>query len=377
MTQIMGAGVDPHLYKATRDDVQTIMQGDIVFYAGLMLEGKMADTLIKVARNKPVIAVTERIDESQLLEPEDFAGHYDPHVWMDVAAWSNCVDVVAESLSEFDPAHAQQYKANADDYKGQLCRSCTSTRLKSLASIPEDSRVLVTSHDAFNYFGRAYGLEVQGVQGLSTESEAGLQRINELVDLLVGKKVRAVFVESSVPRKNIDSLVEGASSRGHAGGRLAASCTPTRWGPTGTYEGTYIGMLDHNITLVARGLGGEAPAAGECAASCRKRNRCPCSLINGDQPFPPPPDDVPSTNRSSPLSVYDLTVAYHRKPVIWDVGFEIPARITGRCCRAQRCGEKYVAEGGDGSDSTCLGSGVGLRQALSPESASGRLRAAA
>ncbi len=260
VTQIMGAGVDPHLYKATRDDVQTIMQGDIVFYAGLMLEGKMADTLIKVARNKPVIAVTEQIDESQLLEPEDFAGHYDPHVWMDVAAWSNCVDVVANSLSEFDPDHASDYSSNAETYKAQLAE-LHQYGLRSLGSIPEESRILVTSHDAFNYFGRAYGLEVQGVQGLSTESEAGLQRINELVDLLVNKKVSAVFVESSVSRKNIDSLVEGARSRQHevvVGGELFSDAM----GRAGTYEGTYIGMLDHNITLVARGLGGEAPELG-------------------------------------------------------------------------------------------------------------------
>ncbi len=230
VTQIMGAGVDPHLYKATRDDVHTIMQGDIVFYAGLMLEGKMADTLIKMARSKPIIAVTEQIEESQLLEPEDFQGHYDPHVWMDVAAWSKCVDVVAQSLSEFDPPHAQQYKANAESFKVQLAE-LHQYGLKSLASIPQGSRVLVTSHDAFNYFGRAYGLEVQGVQGLSTESEAGLQRINALVDLLVDKKVRAVFVESSVPRKNIDSLVEGAKSKGHevvVGGELFSDAMGAR-----------------------------------------------------------------------------------------------------------------------------------------------------
>lgn len=258
--QIMGSGVDPHLYKATRDDVQTIMEGDIVFYSGLMLEGKMADTLIKVARSKPVIAVTERIDESQLLEPEDFEGHYDPHVWMDVQAWSKCVDVVAEALSEFDPAHAERYATNADTFKSELDR-LHQYGLESIASIPAESRILVTSHDAFNYFGRAYGLEVEGVQGLSTESEAGLQRVNELVDLLVDKKVRAVFVESSVPRKNIDSLAEGARARGHhvvVGGELFSDAM----GASGTYEGTYIGMLDHNITLVTRGLGGEAPERG-------------------------------------------------------------------------------------------------------------------
>lgn len=260
VTQIMGAGVDPHLYRATRDDVQMIMQGDIIFYSGLMLEGKMADTLIKEARSKPVFAVTEQIDESQLLEPEDFQGHYDPHVWMDVAAWSKCVDVVAASLSQFDPAHAEQYKANAEAYKAQLAQ-LHQYGIESLGSIPEESRILITSHDAFNYFGRAYGLNVQGVQGLSTESEAGLQRINELVDLLVDKKVRAVFVESSVPRKSIDSLVEGARSKGHQlviGGELFSDAM----GSAGSYEGTYIGMLDHNITLVTRGLGGEAPQQG-------------------------------------------------------------------------------------------------------------------
>lgn len=260
VTQIMGSGVDPHLYKATRDDVRAIMEGDVVFYSGLMLEGKMADTLIKVARNKPVIAVTERLDPSQLLEPEDFAGHDDPHVWMDVSAWMQCVTVVADTLSEFDPEHAETYRSNAADYQAQL-QVLHQYAIDSLGSIPAERRVLVTSHDAFNYFGRAYGLEVLGIQGLSTESEAGLQRINQLVDLLVERKIRAVFVESSVPRKNIDSLVEGAQAKGHdviVGGELFSDAM----GPEGTYEGTYLGMLDHNITTVARGLGGDAPERG-------------------------------------------------------------------------------------------------------------------
>ncbi len=260
VTQLMGAGVDPHLYKATRDDVQTIMQGDIVFYSGLMLEGKMTDTLIKVARNKPVVAVTEKLEPSQLLEPAEMQGHFDPHVWMDVSAWSLCIDVVADALAEFDAVHAETYRANADAYKQQL-DALQRYAVESLESVPQDRRILITSHDAFNYFGRAYGLEVLGVQGLSTESEAGLQRINQLVDLLVDRKVRAVFVESSVPRKNIDSLVEGSRSRGHEvaiGGELYSDAM----GPDGSYEGTYIGMLDHNITLVARGLGGQAPESG-------------------------------------------------------------------------------------------------------------------
>lgn len=260
VTQLMGTGVDPHLYQATRDDVQTIMNGDIVFYCGLMLEGKMSDTLIRVGRTKPVFAVTELIDEATLIEPEDFAGHYDPHVWMDVEAWSKCVAAVASALAEFDPQHAEEYASNAEEYRQQLA-DLHEYGLKSIGSIPTDSRVLITSHDAFNYFGRAYGLEVQGVQGISTESEAGLQRVNELVDLIVTRNVHAVFVESSVPRKNIDALVEGAHARGHEitiGGELFSDAM----GEAGTYEGTYLGMLDHNITLVTRALGGDAPVAG-------------------------------------------------------------------------------------------------------------------
>jgi manganese/zinc/iron transport system substrate-binding protein len=260
VTQLMGAGVDPHLYKSTRDDVQAIMSGDIVFYSGLMLEGKMIDTLVRVSRTKPVYAVTEMIEEQSLLEPEDFAGHYDPHVWMDLSAWAKCVDAVAQALSEFDPSHASEYQANAETYRKQLLELYEYGR-KSIATIPQKSRVLITSHDAFNYFGRAYGIEVQGVQGLSTESEAGLQRVNELVDLIVDKQVKAVFVESSVPRKNIEAIVSGARSRGHEvaiGGELFSDAM----GEEGTYEGTYLGMLDHNITLTARALGGEAPQKG-------------------------------------------------------------------------------------------------------------------
>ena len=258
--QIMGAGVDPHLYRATRDDVQTIMKADIVFFSGLMLEGKMVDKLIQIGRDKPVWGVTELIDEKKLLEPEEMEGHYDPHVWMDVSVWGECVDAVEKSLVDFDPDHADDYRENAKKYRKQLA-DLHEYGLKSISSIPEDGRVLITSHDAFNYFGRAYGLEVQGVQGISTDSEAGLQRINELVDSIVAQKVRAVFVESSVPRKNIESLIEGARDRGHdvrIGGELFSDAM----GKSGEYEGTYIGMLDHNLTLVTRALGGDAPAKG-------------------------------------------------------------------------------------------------------------------
>jgi manganese/zinc/iron transport system substrate-binding protein len=260
VTQLLGPGVDPHLYKATRDDVRMLSSGDIVFYSGLMLEGKMSDTLVKLAHDRPVIPVTEQIDPKELLEPEDFQGHYDPHVWMDVSVWSKCVDAVSAALAKLDPSHAADYQANAAKYQQELARLHEYGR-QAIGSVPKERRVLITSHDAFNYFGRAYGLEVQGVQGISTESEAGLQRVNALVDLIVEKKVPAVFIESSVPRKNIDALVEGARAKGHkivVGGELYSDAM----GDAETYEGTYLGMLDHNITLVARALGGEAPDKG-------------------------------------------------------------------------------------------------------------------
>jgi manganese/zinc/iron transport system substrate-binding protein len=232
-----------------------------VIYSGLMLEGKMTDLFVRIGRSKPVYAITERIDEKKdLLEPEDFEGHYDPHVWMDVSLWAKCAGEVGKILSEFDAAHAADYQKRTDSYLAQLT-SLHEYGKRALGSIPKESRVLITSHDAFNYFGRAYGLEVQGVQGISTESEAGLQRINELVDLLVKRKVKAVFVESSVPRKNIQALVDGAKSREHEvviGGELFSDAM----GAADTYEGTYVGMLDHNITTVTRALGGTAPPRG-------------------------------------------------------------------------------------------------------------------
>ena len=258
--QLMGAGVDPHLYKATRDDMQQIMAVDIVFSSGLMLEGRLQDTLQKVGEKHPVYAITSRLPTDMLLSPDGGSGHPDPHVWMDVAAWSSCADVIVDALSEHDQMHVEEFKTNAASLRQQL-QALHEYGLSSIASIPQSNRVLVTSHDAFSYFGRAYGLEVVGVQGLSTESEAGLLRINELVDLLVDRKVSAVFVESSVPRKNILALIDGAKSRGHnvkVGGELYSDAM----GAEGTYEGTYVGMLDHNITTVTHALGGTVPDRG-------------------------------------------------------------------------------------------------------------------
>jgi manganese/zinc/iron transport system substrate-binding protein len=259
-TTLMGAGVDPHLYKPTRDDVAAMMSADAIFYSGLMLEGKMSDILIKVGRSKPVFAVTEIIDEKFLLQPEEMEGHADPHVWMDPSAWAKATEAVGKSISEFDPSNATLYQKNTAEYAAK-CEELHAYGKKVLATIPESSRVLISSHDAFNYFGRAFGLKVMGVQGISTESEAGLQQINSLVDFIASNDVKAVFVESSVSPKNIEALIGGVKARGKdlkIGGELFSDAM----GEAGTYEGTYLGMLDHNITLVARALGGEAPEKG-------------------------------------------------------------------------------------------------------------------
>jgi len=261
VTGIIGTGVDPHLYKPTRNDIAALHAADAVFYNGLMLEGKMADVLVKVASaGRPVYAVTKLLDEKDLLEPVEFQGHYDPHVWMDVAAWSKAVEAVANSLSEFDPPNAAFYSSNAQRYRSELGSLQEYVR-KVIASIPKKQRVLITAHDAFNYFGRAYDIEVRGIQGISTESEAGLEDINRLVDFMVQNDVPAVFVETSVAERNVQALVEGARSRGK-NVKVGGSLFSDAMGAPGTYEGTYIGMIDHNATIIARALGGEAPPRG-------------------------------------------------------------------------------------------------------------------
>lgn len=261
VTTLMGEGVDPHLYKPTRADMATIMRAEIVFYNGLLLEGKMTDALVRAATaGRKVHAVTELLDEKDLLEPEGFQGHYDPHVWMDPVAWSKAAEVIRDKLIESDPAGAEAYRKNAAAYLEEL-RALDAYARRVLSTVPAESRVLVTAHDAFNYFGRRYGYEVVGIQGLSTESEAGVEDINRLVNLLVSRKVKAVFIETTVSDRNVQALIAGAKARGHdvkVGGALYSDAM----GAPGTYEGTYIGMIDHNVTTIARALGGEAPERG-------------------------------------------------------------------------------------------------------------------
>jgi manganese/zinc/iron transport system substrate-binding protein len=259
VTTIIGAGVDPHVYNPTRGDVTALLRSDMIFYSGLLLEGQMGDVLEKVSRKRPVIAVTERLKTDYLIH-DDTTNHNDPHVWMDVSGWIKAVDVVSAALEAFDPPNEGTYRKNASRYLEQL-QALDAYAKTAIAAIPDQQRILITAHDAFSYMGRAYGLAVMGIQGLSTESEAGLKDINRIVDMLVEKKIPAVFVETSVSDKNVKALVEGAASRGHTvviGGELFSDAM----GPPGTYEGTYIGMIDHNVTIISRALGGEPPPRG-------------------------------------------------------------------------------------------------------------------
>lgn len=255
--QLMGDGVDPHLYKPTRDDMIRLTNADIVFYNGLMLEGKMQELLARDSASQKFVAVTKDIPQQNLLGGEK---HADPHVWMDVRLWKIALSTITEELCRELPQHTDKirdrFKKLDIDFD-----ALHSYGLMAIESIPKDQRILVTSHDAFQYFGKAYGLEVQAIQGISTESEAGLQRINEVVDLIVTRKIPAVFVESSVPRDTIEAVVQGANARGHKI-EIGAELFSDALGASGTYEGTYPGMLDHNFTSVTRGLGGNAPPQG-------------------------------------------------------------------------------------------------------------------
>lgn len=260
VTSLMGTGVDPHTYRQTRSDVAAMMGADAVFWHGLFLEAQLKSFLENLAARKPVIAVAEALPEDVLVASTEYRGQPDPHVWMDPDLWSEVVNVVRNALVALDPDGSRHFDANARRYRDEIEALANYARTV-LATVPEASRILVTAHDAFGYFGRAYGFEVEGIQGISTDSEAGLRRIEELVNLIVEREIGAVFVESSVPDRNVLALVEGAAARGHKvviGGELFSDAM----GPPKTWEGTYVGMIDHNVTLIARALGGDAPEAG-------------------------------------------------------------------------------------------------------------------
>lgn len=259
VTTLMIEGVDPHLFKPTRDDVARILKADLVFYSGLHLEGRMEETFEKLSsKGKSITPVTSEIPEALLLKE---GAVVDPHVWMNPALWASCTKTVCESLTKKDPAGATLFAENATRYAKQL-QSLETTLRSLIATIPDDQRVLITAHDAFQYFARATGLTVMSIQGLSSSSEAGVADINRLVDAIVTHRIPAVFIESTLSEKNIRAVMEGAASRGFEvklGGMLFADSM----GKAGTPEGTYIGMIEHNVTTITQALGGRIPTKEE------------------------------------------------------------------------------------------------------------------
>lgn len=258
---LMQSGVDPHLYKPTRTDIARLSRADITFYNGLYLEGRLLSAFQRLSQaGKKTVAVAERLDEKFLLSPPEFEGHPDPHVWMDPQAWLKVAEGIAEELIAFRPDSADAFRKGLGELRSELA-ALDAYAKKVLGSVPKERRVLITAHDAFGYFGRRFDFEVVGIQGISTLSEAGIQDIERIVSLIVDRKIEAVFIESTVSDRNAQALIEGASKRGQTvkiGGELFSDAM----GTPGTYEGTYLGMIDHNVTTIARALGGEAPIAG-------------------------------------------------------------------------------------------------------------------
>ena len=257
---LMGPGVDPHSYRQTRTDILALSRADVVLWHGLYLEAQMEDLLLKLSARGNVTAVGEAVPEALRIRHSEYQGRYDPHVWMVPDLWVHVVRAIEAALSRHAPEHADLFAANAEAYLGELAALGDYARA-TLATVPAPERVLVTAHDAFGYFGRAYDYEVIGIQGISTASEAGLDRIRRLVDLLVARRIGAVFVETSVSDRNVRALIEGAAAQGHElriGGELFSDAM----GTPGSYEGTYVGMIDHNVTTIAAALGGRAPARG-------------------------------------------------------------------------------------------------------------------
>ena len=254
VTALMGPGVDPHLYVASEGDVDRLVKADVILYNGLFLEAQMADVLRQIGERKPAIPVAERIEPSRLLPWANYADEYDPHVWFDVTLWMKAVEAVRDGLSDADPDHAATYKANADAYLKELAELDAYVK-EQAATVPPERRVLVTAHDAFHYFGRAYGFDVKGLQGISTASEAGTADVRELADFIAEHKIPAIFVETSVPVRNVEALQAAVRDRGGdvaIGGQLYSDALGS---PDGD-AGTYVGMVRHNIDTIVKALRG-------------------------------------------------------------------------------------------------------------------------
>ncbi|MDA1353747.1 MAG: zinc ABC transporter substrate-binding protein [bacterium] len=252
---IMGPGVDPHLFQASAGDLKSLSEANLILYVGLHLEAKMTDVFEKMASKTKVAAVSSRMPKDRLVSPPEFDGQYDPHVWFDVGLWMHAVEVVRDELSKLDPSHETEFNQNAQDYLSML--EDLDFYVNEMASrVPKSQRVLITAHDAFGYFGRAYGFKVLGLQGISTESEAGTKDVQHLTNYIVKHKIKAIFVESSVPARTIQAVQASVKSKGwnvEIGGELFADAM----GKAGTKEGTYDGMVRHNVNTIVGALTGQ------------------------------------------------------------------------------------------------------------------------
>ena len=252
VTGLMGPGVDPHLYKATAGDVRVLVEADLILYGGLELEGKMEDVFAKLARQRPTVAVSSAIPRARLRSEPGFADRYDPHVWFDVDLWRHAVTATRDALIDVDPAHRRTYERNAAAYDAELVR-LDRWVAEQVARIPAGRRVLVTSHDAFQYFGRRYDVDVEAIQGISTVTEATTADVERVARVIAERQVSAVFLESSVPPQTIEAVLASARRQGQeavVGAELFADAA----GEEGTPEGTYAGMIRHNVDALVRGL---------------------------------------------------------------------------------------------------------------------------
>lgn len=253
---LMGPGVDPHLYKASAGDVIRLQEADIIFYNGLHLEAAMGEVLERMQGRVKAVAVTAGIPRETLLPSDEYENLYDPHIWFDVTLWKQAAEHVRDALIDLDPASAPIYRANTDAYLRQLDALHTYV-LEQSSTIPEEQRVLITAHDAFRYFGRAYGFEVRGLQGISTATEAGAADVLALAEFIVARRIPAIFVETSVPQRTIEAVQAAVRSRGFEvtiGGELFSDSLGAPDAP----EGTYIGMVRHNIDTIVSALRGAA-----------------------------------------------------------------------------------------------------------------------
>jgi manganese/zinc/iron transport system substrate-binding protein len=252
VTSLMGPDIDPHLYRAREHDIQTLASANLIIYNGLHLEGKLADVLHSMNRYVPTLSIADHLEQSRFIASNEYETMHDPHIWFDVRIWIDGVSIIRDALMQHDPEHADLYAARATAYINELEALDLFIRAQVARLAPEE-RILVTAHDAFHYFGRAYGFQVVALQGISTESEASIKDVQELVSFIVEHKVRALFVEASIPERNIQAVQQAARARGFEVG-IGDQLYSDALGPVGSRADTYVGMVRHNIEAIVGAL---------------------------------------------------------------------------------------------------------------------------